>query len=127
MQGKETEGEERTELRQQEWEEEEEGGEEEEEEEEKDGGHAPPAAKTSFLLDLAIQRNSPRGMVADYVHAFHQLYQEGVVDRQQVLKSMYVSAIGRRGWREGGGGREGGGEGRLTERGVLSEGVSGRR
>jgi hypothetical protein len=108
MQRKEAEAEERTELRQQkeqQQEEEGEGGEGEEEEEEED---APPAAKTSFLLDLAIQRNSPQGMVADYVHAFHQLHQEGVVDRQQVLKSMYVSGIGRRGWREEGrGGKEG--------------------
>jgi hypothetical protein len=50
---------------------------------------APPAV-SSFLVDLAIQRNTPRGMVENYVRAFAELHSEGHIDRQLVKLMLYV-------------------------------------
>ena len=43
-----------------------------------------PSAVNPSLVDLAIQSNTPRGMVASYVHAFRELYLERVIDGQLV-------------------------------------------
>ena len=50
---------------------------------------APPAVSSS-LVDLAIQSNTPRGMVENYVHAFAELHSEGHIDRQLVKLILYV-------------------------------------
>jgi len=66
----------------------------------------------SLLQDLAIQSNTPRWMVDDYLKSFHELHQEGGLDRQLVIKSLYV-------W-EAEGGREGGREGKRGGWRVIS-------
>jgi hypothetical protein len=49
-----------------------------------------PSAVNPSLVDLAIQSNTPRGMVENYVHAFRELHSEGVIDRQLVKLMLYV-------------------------------------
>ena len=61
----------------------------EEKEQEERGDQEPPTAN-SFLVDLAIRSNTPRDMVAGYVQAFHELHQEGFIDRPLVMLILYV-------------------------------------
>ena len=53
-------------------------------------GKGTTTTKRSLLQDLAIQSNTPWGMVDGYVKTFYELHQEGVLDRQLVIKSLYV-------------------------------------
>jgi len=55
-----------------------------------EGGDRGPPAVNSCLVDLAIKRNTPRGMVASYVSAFYEVYLEGHVNRQLVMIMLYV-------------------------------------